>query len=53
MFSPIGCTEKVCRNSWKEISKYYVNALSIIKTLININPFESIKKIFHSELLFA
>ena len=38
-----------------EVAKDYVNVLSIIKTSIkrNINPFESIKKIFNNEILFA
>lgn len=38
-----------------EAARHYVNVLSIIKTSIkrNINPFESIQKIFHSEVLFA
>ena len=38
-----------------EVAKDYVNVLSIIKTSIkrNINPFESIKRIFNNEILFA
>lgn len=38
-----------------EVAKNYVNILSIIKTSIkrNINPFESIKRIFNNEILFA
>lgn len=36
-------------------AKHYVNTLSIIKTSIkrNINPYESIKKIFENQILFA
>lgn len=38
-----------------EAARHYVNALSIIKTSIkrNINPFDSIQKIFHNEVLFS
>lgn len=38
-----------------EAAKHYVNALSIIKTSMKrgINPFESIKQIFHNEILFS
>lgn len=36
-------------------AEYFVNTLSIIKTSIkrNINPYESIKRIFNNEVLFA
>ena len=38
-----------------EGARHYVNALSIIKSSIkrNINPYESIQRIFNSEVLFA
>lgn len=37
------------------VAKHYVNTLSIIKTSIkrNINPYESIKKIFTNQILFT